>query len=331
MSHRRLFCGCDENGVLELELDNTGFTTIQACGQQAFYELVVGRVSRARAALDYGAALHAGLEAWQLTNDFSKASDAILTHFSSLPKYDLGWRTSAQAIVTLNAYVERYQKPYKLWQHEGSTYVEHSFRHYLGDVHTNVVLRTIERQQLIDQANDRSGYAPNELYVPINSVRVFFTGRIDLVAELDRRPVPVDYKTCSVDGKAFWDYFQVSPQFTGYLKAVRLHGIDAREFLVDALIARPPTATGVALDFARQSFTRTALQFARWEDDFLYSVKQFVDQLAHKPMRNYTACIGKYGACAFFDVCTMHSEDSANRLLNSSFYAPRTWSPLETA
>ncbi len=327
--HRRLFTSCDEADILELDVDNTSFQSIQACGRHAFNELILGRVSNARAPLDYGAALHVGLETWQRTSDVDLATQALIAYWRKLPKYDMGWRTMAQAVETFTKYTEEYKKPYTLWDHDGTTLIETGFRLHLADIDLNVILRDHPRSVYVDSTKDASGYHPDEYYLPIRKVRVFFTGRLDVLAKISGKPVLVDFKTCSVPGSGFWDYFQLSPQFTGYLKALSQMGIKCNDFLIDALITTKPTATGTAISFSRQSFTRSKQLTDRWEHDFISSVKYFLHHLSTGVIHNYQSCITKYGRCAYYDVCTMPNDTAATSLLNSSFYSPRTWSPLD--
>ena len=328
-AYRRIFSLCDEADNFDLELDNTAFGSIQSCSRHAFNELVLGRIPTSRAALDYGAAIHVALEHWHLNNDLPAALALMRNHWSKLPKYDMGWRTYAQAVTTVSAYVERYKQPYSFFLVNDKPLTEHAFRLHLADINLNVVLRDLPRSVFIDPANDHSGHNSDEPFLPIRSVRVFFTGRMDLLAKIKGKPVLVDFKTTSIESKSYWDYFQLSPQFTGYLHALNELGISCDEFLIDVLKTRPPTATGTEIDFARQSFKRNPLLMARWKQDFLHSVHAFLTQLSTGITHNYNSCITKYGNCTFFDVCTMPTPDSANNLLNSSFYASRTWNPLD--
>lgn len=323
--HRRLFeREHDDPTILTLRLDNTGLQCIQHCPTAALNELVYGRTSIGRAPLDYGAALHKALEHWQQHVDKDAALQHLADYWETLPKYDMRWRTLSQAAETFSAYVDLYKRPFTLYKHNDRHWLEEAFDLPVLDIDDPFMLRGYPEHLII------AGSTSEVTDIPVSTIKLRWTGKIDLLASIDNEPVLVDHKTCSVDSSTYHDSFINAAQFSGYTWAAHQLGLtQLRKVLINTLITRQPTGTGCAIDFARRTYDRYSWQITEWLSDVEAAVHLFLDQLKRGSFtRNTGNCAGKYGRCSFFDVCLITPSLRHQALAANGLYADRTWSPL---
>ena len=308
-----------------LQIDNTSLESWNTCPRSGEYRLIAGRVSPGRTALVYGGAVHAGLE--HLYRNFSNFNDdevlaeacqETIDSFEAPVPFD-EWRTPDKAVDTLRRYVKEYKRePFTLLG-DG---IEVPFSVPLCVVSVNTQLPSIcfDPNDFPDVQGD---------YVNVDDIHVYWTGRIDLALVMDGHAWVMDHKTTSILGPTFWGNFELSAQTLGYTWAAQQ--IFDRTFsglIVNAIVGRKPTKTGVGCEFHRQRFPYRQSQLNEWERNTSALVSDFIADLCREyfPMRT-AWCMGKYGKCPYHDVCTL-PEDQRQSLLYSDHYVDNTWSPL---
>ncbi len=308
-----------------LKIDNTTMETFQTCPRSAFY-YTVQRIQRPdRAALIFGGAIHAGLEVVYRDGfeAFAQAKLAILDHFEKHPfNYENEWRTPAYAIQAFAAYVSQHSLMDNLKPVDKS-WVEKAFALNIGSFEVNGTL-PYSRSQITDEAGDELLY--------VGTIHAQFTGKIDILgyngAARDRKWV-VDHKTTSMGGETFYSDFDLAQQTHGYMWAAQeITGERAAGFVLNALIIRKPSRTGVGMEFDRRFYPYTQESLDEWKNDFLWSFENFVHSLINDQFPKYTKwCMGKYGKCQYHQICTLPA-DQRKFMIHSDAYENVTWSPL---
>jgi len=332
--HRRLLRPTDTPGVYDLEIDSTTLSTYMTCPRSFLLYAVLGRDSGERDALNYGSAMHAVMETY-FKLDPSQHADCLPTLLSVLADYFQqhpcapgSWRNLDHAIAAVRQWHQlRQQLPvWQVYADEHGPYVERSFRLLLTTITVQSTLPFPTKLILADSDDI------NPLWV--DTIRVFFTGKIDLVVwdRLGRLRV-VDHKTSSMAGPTFWGQFSRSPQMRGYTYAAsivlkeRVPGV-----LIHALFGRKPSRTGVASETETCEFDYTAESIADWKSSTTEHLHNIVRMLQHGQYsfpENAIACQGKYGQCDYHAVCNAPHMVQHMHLLSGA-YADRTWSPLHT-
>lgn len=324
-------------GVFAIQIDNSSNEVNTTCSRSAEYKLVLGREAPPGPALVYGSAIHNGLEVWyndttlghkHIQTTLNDVMDAVVKTFEEpVPLNE--WRTPDKACDTLIRYMKTYaDDPFQVLLHEGKPCVEMPFSLPLGvlDYNDETLHRTFK--DIVDSTTWPEGQDPEEP-VRIREVHVYWTGKIDLIGMVDGLVTVMDHKTTSMGGPTFFDDFELSSQTVGYTWAVRqILGIPVNHFMVNAIIGRKPTRTGISLDLSRQRYFYSDERVKEWELNTLVSVSDFISNL----LRNYFPmapkwCMGKYGKCKYHDVCSL-PEKQRMPMLMSDQYSDVTWSPL---
>lgn len=312
-----------------LRIDNTTLEIFQGCPRAAENYCVKRRQAIPTAALQFGGAIHVGLE--HLYRDgFSSLSFAIEACLENLDKLKFRdpdeWRTPTIAQDTLEKYVEKYRNndPCKPILVDGKKFIERPFALTLGEIQINSTLGYSERELT------QQGEAAGQLYVA--KLTIMWSGRIDIAANYgDAHVYIVDHKTSSIGGVQFFKDFMLSQQMVGYNWAGRKMLPDHKILgtVVNAIIQRRPTKTGRALEFERQVYFHTDWHVAEWEQDVMSQVATFVHSLCEGFFPKQTKqCFGKYGQCQYHNACTL-PPNQRHLILDSPEYTNVTWSPLE--
>lgn len=184
--------------------------------------------------------------------------------------------------------------------------------------------------------------------------RIIYTGRIDKkVRYPDGSTYTLDHKTTLFGGDTFWQDQQMTGQHKGYVWADReCTGEECTGYIVDMLrttesilnsefdenlgqLVGGRTATGrvskaVPVELARQKFfTRVPPgQIDEWFENMLHQVDTFLYHVdtGYFP-RHWKHCVGKYGLCQMYQVCSLPKE-SREGALASSAYTVNEWTPL---
>lgn len=161
-------------------------------------------------------------------------------------------------------------------------------------------------------------------------IPIVWTGIIDKVIQWPDGAIEhLDHKTSSVGGKGIWDEYYNNNAQIGYCWALNEMGFKSTGFLMDVLIGRPPTPTGVAHEFLRQRFTIDASQLAEWKTNVASIVKLMLYCYYGEFPYYRTSCKALYGRCDFFDLDS-YPQDVRLTLLKGDGYQDVKESPIHT-
>lgn len=296
-------------------IDNSNFEYITTCPRSALYHILRRRKSAGhKAALNFGGAVHAGLEIRYKSQEaialvteatYSKQCEAVMSYLETHPIRDDEFRTGTFATDVLRAYNTTYiSEPFKLLHDASdSPLVELSFAVPIGEV----------------------------LGIPC-----VWAGKVDLAIQWEGRYWVLDHKTTSILGATYFNQYYNSNQMIGYCWALeRLIGKNVAGALVNVLAIRRPTKTGKSIEFVRQRFEYPSSRIEEWQSNTLGIIENFFhecnkevkDESDRFPMHT-NWCVGKYGMCPYFDVCTVPTSQKETMLM-SGLYDDVTWSPLK--
>jgi len=159
---------------------------------------------------------------------------------------------------------------------------------------------------------------------------VFYKGVIDLIVRDEGVVKIVDHKTTSMMGSGYFDEYILSAQMIGYCYSVgKLLKLECNKVLINAICTRKPTKTGKGIEFNRDTKTYTPDELHEWEFNTLKEAELILQAkseglyVQHK--RN---CVGKFGKCSFFDVCSVPAP-SREYVLQSNLYKAKDITPFE--
>lgn len=290
-------------------IDNSNFEYITTCPRSALYQILRKRKSAGhKTALNFGGGCHSGLEvrykspeavAYVSPETYSKQCEALMAYVAENPLEADDFRTPTFASEVLAAYNS----------------------HYVSEPFT------------VLSANDNTPAVELSFAVPIGEVQgipCVWSGKIDVAILWEGRFWVMDHKTTSILGPTYFNQFYNSNQMIGYCWALeRLINRPIAGALVNVLAIRRPTKTGKSIEFARQRFEYPTTRIEEWQHNTLNIIDDFF-HMCNKdefPMHSQW-CIGKFGQCQYFDVCTVPSSQR-EMMLQSGLYEDITWSPLK--
>jgi len=318
-------------------IDNSGFETTTTCDRSAEYYLLNKRErSGDRVALKFGGIVHKILEAryrsgGSAINDTAKAAmlQAALQGFSdtlddsgnlisgySPPEGD--HRNYDMAIDIIQEYCSTYSvEPFEVMNLGSKHAIEIPFAHPLFDYEIN---RTIWVREVDGTIRERY----------VGTIRVLWQGRCDLIVQNSSGIYGVDHKTTSMMGPTYFKEFELASQFRGYTWATQqLLGVMPKGFIVNALGIRKPTKTGKKIELQRKTIDISQDNLDEWQQDTIHSITSFIEgTIAGFHPRKTKWCMGKYGACQYFDVCTLPRNQRAT-MLSTGDFKDVTWDPLK--
>ena len=332
----------DTPNTFTLQIDNSSLEVFNACARSAEYKLVHARQGGEKPALVYGGAIHDGLEhyyknfhlpQYTVARDtlkeemFEKASKKYETYSPPLGE----WRTLDRACDTLSKYLNEYKdEPFKVRQVDDTPQVEIPFSLPLTVVDFGPGAQATEYtfSELVDPETWLPDQHPDSNVI-LKEVRVYWTGKIDVVIDLDMQSWIMDHKTSSMVGPTFFKDFELSQQTLGYCWAAeQIYNERFAGLLVNVLVGRKPTKTGIPTAFERQRYHYRQDQIDEWQQDVTTLVSDFVANLARSNFPKMTKwCVGKYGLCEYHEVCSLPPHTRLPILFSDSF-VDSTWSPL---
>ena len=324
VAKRPLLERLDSSHDFVLKLDNSTLSYLQTCPRSAEYYAIHRRQRPDRAPLIFGGAMHAALEVIYRDgyDAYAKAHKAMLDYFAAHPYNTAGeWRTPAYCIEAFNKYVSDYSIMDTITPLSPS-WVEKAFALNIGHFAINSTL-PFTYAQLTDEDSDEPMH--------IDTLHLQWSGKIDIVhRDEDGHLFVVDHKTTSIGGTTFFEDFKLAQQTHGYMWAAQeILGEPFAGFILNALIIRKPTKTGVGMEFTREQHYYTQESIDEWKSDTLTTIETFIHYMLNGYYPKATAwCMGKYGKCPYFDVCTLPANQRA-LMLSTDQYSNVTWSPLE--
>lgn len=304
-------------------IDNSSFEMLTTCPRSALYYILMKRRTAAkRSALNFGGAVHAGLEirykdelgiACPTKDLLTRQVQASMDYFTKNSVDGDEFRTPQRCVEVLEAYNEKYaSEPFSVVHLlNGTKACELSFAVPIGEV-----------QVLVDQP----GGGPSH-YITIPCV---WTGKVDVAIEWENGLWVMDHKTTSILGDTYFNQFYNSNQMIGYCWALS-HVLDkpVRGALMNVLAIRRPTKTGKSIEFVRQRFEYPQARIEEWQTNTLQILEDFFHMCSKDYFPMHTQwCIGKFGQCPYFDVCTVPT-DQREFMLQSGLYEEVDWSPLK--
>jgi hypothetical protein len=307
----------DEHGVLRI--DNSSLEHFTTCARSAEYYLLHRReLSATKSALSFGSFIHKALEELYIqypdgaVTDTSKFINEVMAmsdeHFQQNPvDSEETFRTPQRAVDTIVSYLAlSIAESFRIHTFEGKPQVEIYFELPLGEVEFGSVYNGKHYE----------------------TIQVMWCGRIDAIIELDGGLWIMDHKTTSILGETFFADFANSNAPIGYTWAAQQllqHRVEG--LFLNAIAIRKASKTGTPFDIQRQRFPYDPERIEEWKYNTLVLVSDFLSHMDRQffPMETKW-CVGKYGKCPYFDVCTL---PPAQRLpmLNSNFYRNVTWTP----
>jgi hypothetical protein len=327
---RRLFTYEAEEHVLSLNIDNTSLSHFEVCPRSAEYRLVHSREGTANtAAKVYGSAKHLYLEK-RLKGGSIPEAEQIMVDYLTVHQVDdpQNWRTATHAIESMRGY-ENFWNAMQITPvvREGKPLVEVPFRLPLCEITIAFENPPLTRERLIPLLTNLEEFADSP--VP-GLIRVFWTGKIDVVAPFLGDAYVWDHKSTSIVGPTYYDDFQLSAQTHGYCWAANhlWPDLDIKGLRINTIVGRAPSRTGVAHAYERQSYVYSDESLMEWHRDCQTLVADFVSHLLRGYFPKATRwCQGRWGQCQYFPVCTTVPQ-SRDIVLASNLYSDVVWSPL---
>jgi hypothetical protein len=290
-----------------LLFDNSAIDTFE-CPRKGYYSFVRKREGGERGATNFGSAMHLYWKVHYRGVDLNedKTNRLLSAYFRRKPQPEGEWRTTELAQCGAKVYEEKYQYDDFIFKLTKPRKVEQSFLLPFGQ---------------------------------IGKYKIFYMGRIDLqeVLHEDSYEWIVDHKTNSQFGNSFKAEQAMTAQHRGYCWArQQVTGILPRGYCVNAFRTRTPRkideydpTKGIRPDdFDREWFYVSQADINEWFSDTFDLIDNII-YMANKgkfPMFR-KQCVGKYGICTYYDVCSM-PQASREGVLASSLYREKTWSPL---
>lgn len=160
-----------------------------------------------------------------------------------------------------------------------------------------------------------------------------------MLAEVNGHLYVVDHKTTSILSQDFFDGFEIAMQPTGYFSAIQaaFPDLPIRGFMVNVLACRKPVAavtksgrptTSKPFEPHRRQYDYHPWHVAEFKQDALALVEELFANITNKFFPRKTQwCVGKYGKCPFFDVCSLPPESRLEMLMSDN-YVYNTWKPV---
>lgn len=311
-------------------MDNSGFELLK-CPRLWELQFLRRRVKAdAKAGRNFGSTIHVGLaERYRRCSNNAPdpatiiaAKNEMRTWLDENPQPLEDFRSYDHACNMLDAYNEMYgNEPFRLLKNSrGEPLVENSFLLPIGEVEYPGFLSTKD---------------PNIFDAPI--IPIWLTGKLDLGIEDNSGEWIMDTKTAFQYGEGFDRQMQRDSGQKGYVWALQqILGRKPQGYIINAIRVRrskrgdeynskPPID---ASDFKRIPFYVSQDDLDTWRENLLAKVAMIFQFHANGYFPEYEGqCVGKYGLCDMYDVCSL-SKAQREAALASSLYEPNTWTPL---
>lgn len=310
-----------------LFIDNSSLEYIITCPRSAEYYINQKRErNRDRSALKFGGILHKILETRYRDFDSRPITDVVqarmlqvcLAEFNEYTPPEDDYRNYQMAVDFIDEYCAVYRnEPFDiLTLPGGKPAVELPFA---------VPLFTLDVGHSITVRNPDGSITQQSP----GSITIIWQGRSDLLYRREGSIYGMDHKSTSMMGPLYFKEFELSGQIRGYSWALgKLIGQAIKGFTINGLGIRKPTKTGKKLELQRYTIDFSDDNLCEWQEDTITAITTYLHQCFDGFLpRHHKWCIGKYGACQFFDVCTLPREQR-ELMLSTNDYKTVTWNPL---
>lgn len=309
-----------------LLLDNSTLSKLNVCPKEFALSFLHKRITAGdKPALNFGGAMHLALAhrykkhgGAATTEETQQEQNAILSaHFDASPNPVGDYRQLGLAQQMIKVYNRLIKKEdFEIVEANGTRLVESSFMLPLCEItHFEI-----------------DGDFPRGKTIP-----VYYTGRIDLIVQDSSGLWVLDHKTTSVMGQSLWDDMKMTPQMLGYMWACeQTLGKLPVGYIVNALRVNRPKKmdeydddSGVTGDdFKRMPEYKNADDIAHWKMNTIALIREFFYHYAQGYFPEKRSwCVGKYGKCQYYEVCSLPQRSQAG-VLASGMFTDNVWSPL---
>lgn len=148
-------------------------------------------------------------------------------------------------------------------------------------------------------------------------------GRLDLVVEWNGRLWVVDHKSTSYGGSTWWHEFDNAPQMGGYVYAgTQLHGAPIAGVIINRTVIRKSGT----FEFERRPYLWPDWKLAEWKQHMIHRYQEIALAREHNSFHpNHYACVGKYGRCAAYGICTLPPVSRHRALKEDFIHDPWDW------
>lgn len=260
------------------------------------------------------------------------------TFTESPPSLYPDYRTSDYAVQSFHSYINHYKDevltPYV---HEGKPLVEFSFAYPLGKTELPTsVFKSWGYGTLTNDSEIEASLPESNATVPVH---IEWTGIIDMLAEVNDSLYVVDHKTTSIISQDFFDGFEIAMQPTGYFSAMKaaFPDLPIKGFMANVLACRKPVAavtksgkptTSKPFEAFRRQYHYSDWHVNEFKQDALALVEELFANVTNQFFPKKTQwCVGKYGKCPYFDVCSLPPQSRLDMLMSDQ-YINNTWKPV---
>ena len=319
-------------------IDNSALEGFQTCPRSAQYTISRRlRPTGERVPLKFGGIVHkvletryrAGTGMYEQTPEVTSAMLAVAgAEYAKWSPPEDDFRNYDCAVSLIQKYGEAY--PYESFDIVSFTpdrpAIETPFALPLGVIHVdaNFLIQPMQR----DPTHGHLTPVGDPLSRFLSTIKILFTGKIDLIYRQSAGYYLMDHKTSSMATNMA--EFELSHQFQGYTWAVEtLLNEPVQGICINRVVCRKPTRTGSAFTFERKLIPTSRGILSEWRTDILHIIADYLEMSRRGYMPKHTAwCVGKFGTCPFHRVCLLDSPEQKEILLTSGDYQPNTWSPL---
>lgn len=331
-------------GEFLMVIDNSSLEKFTTCPKSSEFYLVHNREAHAKnAALVFGGAIHHALEAFELGLSDEEQDHRLVDFFTNHPVALGDYRTLSVALQVMKHYRVRATFPDYEWEGladaSGKQIVEKAFEIPIGvvEVENYITMPWLVGEETIGQAT-----ANGQIYV--KNIHLAWSGRIDRLAHANSLDRACDHKTTSIGGDQVTSEYHLSNPMLGYTWASRklFPEHDVRGACINFIHLRKPGVKGYPpslldagprggeppLNFFRAYYEYSLERLDWWEHNVVQICSDFIANLVRNYFPSHTkACVGKYGKCPYWDVCTIDNEQTRMNVLRSDMFKEVTWSP----
>lgn len=298
------------NGALYIS--DSGLSLLAQCPREFFYKYGLRRQAVTdKPALAFGGAMHTALairyaQDPHLHSGLTEANmeDALVQAFQTIELPEGDHRTLDHAVNLTRAYNAFYGKePFEVVR-------------VFDD--KGIDLPVVEKRLSV-------------LLDEIQGIPVFYEGLVDVLVRENQGLWVIDHKTTSVMGDSYFRDLSVTPQLEGYCWQVwrtmkelpvgyRANTLPTNAPTPSGKVRRTKTG-GYSVPFERPQTYINEARLLEWESNTCEIVNElfYYCERGNFPMHRKMHCIGKYGACEFFDVCSLPAEQRGIMLASGMF------------
>lgn len=246
-----------------MELSYSGLSSFMECPKKFENHYIKSReLDRDTIAMDFGDLFHKleqkRLVAGGLSDEVQKQqTEKIVEHFIEKPSPPNDYRTSDRMLQVIRQYNNIYKTDgweKKVYHDINGPFVERPFKIELTTIEVNTDL-PYPPLLITNDGTNLKEFMPS---LPVRNIHVFYRGLIDLVLQEGEQLWVPDHKTSSRGGREFVEAFRLSNQTRSYCWAVqKITGLPTMGTIINGVIVRPLTKTGVGTEFNRGNYYYT--------------------------------------------------------------------------